>query len=210
MVVDVLVWIFGTMFAVAALLAVIRIIRGPSIIDRMVASDALLTILICVLVADMIIRGHTDTLPLVLALARGAHAEGAPSASAAVTSAQAVLPELPRLASINLPEPNAASIKELDGLLDRLTSEDERSRANARTAIGEVGHTSCATSWSSLPLPSSIPFEHRTKGMFGQGERCNTARMCWAGVTTSHASAAARSEKVEVARIVGDSLHPRR
>ena len=41
MVVDVLVWIFGTMFAVAALLAVIRIIRGPSIIDRMVASDAL-------------------------------------------------------------------------------------------------------------------------------------------------------------------------
>ncbi|MFC5123855.1 monovalent cation/H+ antiporter complex subunit F [Pseudoclavibacter helvolus] len=69
MVVDVLVWIFGTMFAVAALLAVIRIIRGPSIIDRMVASDALLTILICVLVADMIIRGHTDTLPLVLALA---------------------------------------------------------------------------------------------------------------------------------------------
>ena len=72
MVVDVLVWIFGTMFAVAALLAVIRIIRGPSIIDRMVASDALLTILICVLVADMIIRGHTDTLPLVLALARTA------------------------------------------------------------------------------------------------------------------------------------------
>ena len=81
-------------------------------------------------------------LVLTLALARDAHAEGAPaasaSASAAATPAQAVLPELPRLASISLPEPDAASIKELDGLLDRLTSEDERSRSNARTALAEV------------------------------------------------------------------------
>ncbi len=80
--------------------------------------------------------------PLVLALALDAHAEGAPSASASAsasaTPAQAVLPELPRLASVSLPEPDAASIKELDGLLDRLTSEDERSRTNARTAIAEV------------------------------------------------------------------------
>jgi tetratricopeptide (TPR) repeat protein len=80
--------------------------------------------------------------PLVLALALDARAEGAPSASASASAsaspAQTVLPELPRLASISLPEPDAASIKELDGLLDRLTSEDERSRTNARAAIAEV------------------------------------------------------------------------
>jgi len=70
-----------------------------------------------------------------------AHALGSPSASASAVASAAppnVLPELPRLAPISLPEPDAAAIKELDGLLDRLTSEDERSRANARTAVGEV------------------------------------------------------------------------
>jgi tetratricopeptide (TPR) repeat protein len=101
--------------------------------------------------------------PLVLALALDAHAEGAPSASAsasaAATPAQAVLPELPRLASISLPEPDAASIKELDGLLDRLTSEDERSRANARTAIAEVS-------------PGLVPaIRHRVQDLRGSLDR---------------------------------------
>ena len=44
--------------------------------------------------------------------------------------------------------------------------------------------------------------------MFGQGERFSTARICWAGVTTSQASASARSEKLLVARIAGSSLIP--
>jgi hypothetical protein len=35
------------------------------------------------------------------------------------------------------------------------------------TAIGEVGQTSCATSCSSLPLRSSMPFEQRISGMSG-------------------------------------------
>ena len=99
--------------------------------------------------------------PLVLALALDAHAEGAPSASASATAtpAQAVLPELPRLASITLPEPDAASIKELDGLLDRLTSEDERSRTNARTAIAEVS-------------PGLVPaIRHRVQDLRGSLDR---------------------------------------
>lgn len=100
-------------------------------------------------------------LVLTLGLARDAHAEGVPatSASAAVTPAQAVLPELPHLAAISLPEPDAASIKELDGLLDRLTSEDERSRANARTAIGEVS-------------PGLVPaIRHRVQDLRGSLDR---------------------------------------
>jgi tetratricopeptide (TPR) repeat protein len=100
--------------------------------------------------------------PLVFALtAPDAHALGAPaaSASATVSSAPTVLPELPRLAPISLPEPDAASIKELDGLLDRLTSEDERSRTNARTAVGEVS-------------PSLVPaIRHRVQDLRGSLDR---------------------------------------
>lgn len=56
-------------FGVAALAATIRVIRGPSIVDRMIGADTLMTILITVIVADMVVRGHTDTLVLVLVLA---------------------------------------------------------------------------------------------------------------------------------------------
>lgn len=61
--------IVGSCFAAAAILSVIRIVRGPSLIDRMAASDTLLTVLMCVLVAEMVINGHLHTLPLVVGLA---------------------------------------------------------------------------------------------------------------------------------------------
>ena len=56
-------------FAVAALLIVWRIITGPSILDRAVASDVLLTLLMCVLAAEMALNHHTRTLPLLLIVA---------------------------------------------------------------------------------------------------------------------------------------------
>ncbi len=56
-------------FASAALLTVWRIIRGPSILDRAVASDVLLTLIICALGAEMAINQHTRTLPLLLIVA---------------------------------------------------------------------------------------------------------------------------------------------
>ncbi len=56
-------------FAVAALLTVWRIIVGPSILDRAVASDVLLTLVMCVLGAEMAINHHTRTLPLLLIVA---------------------------------------------------------------------------------------------------------------------------------------------
>lgn len=58
-----------TVFAVAALLTVWRIIVGPSILDRAVASDVLLTLVICVLGAEMAVNHHTRTLPLLLIVA---------------------------------------------------------------------------------------------------------------------------------------------
>ncbi|WP_292830711.1 monovalent cation/H+ antiporter complex subunit F [Microbacterium sp.] len=56
-------------FAVAAALIVWRIITGPSILDRAVASDVLLTLVMCVLGAEMAINHHTRTLPLLLIIA---------------------------------------------------------------------------------------------------------------------------------------------
>ncbi|WP_322410567.1 monovalent cation/H+ antiporter complex subunit F [Microbacterium invictum] len=56
-------------FVVAALLTLWRIIVGPSILDRAVASDVLLTEVLCVLGAEMAINQHTRTLPVLLVIA---------------------------------------------------------------------------------------------------------------------------------------------
>ena len=56
-------------FAAAGLLTLWRIIMGPSILDRAAASDVLLTLVVCVLGAEMAINHHTRTLPLLLIVA---------------------------------------------------------------------------------------------------------------------------------------------
>lgn len=56
-------------FAVAAVLTLWRIVIGPSILDRAVASDVLLTEVMCVLGADMAINQHTRSLPIMLIIA---------------------------------------------------------------------------------------------------------------------------------------------
>ncbi len=56
-------------FGIAAILTVVRIVIGPSILDRAVASDVLLTEVICVLGAEMAINQHIPTLPVLLIVA---------------------------------------------------------------------------------------------------------------------------------------------
>lgn len=56
-------------FGVAAILTIIRIVKGPSILDRAVASDVLLTEVMCVLGAEMAINGHTRNIPVMLIIA---------------------------------------------------------------------------------------------------------------------------------------------
>jgi len=56
-------------FVIAALLTLWRIVVGPSILDRAVASDVLLTEVLCVLGAEMAINQHTRTLPVLLVIA---------------------------------------------------------------------------------------------------------------------------------------------
>ena len=61
--------VIGAVFGAAALLTVYRIVVGPSILDRMIASDVLLTTLMLVLGAEMVYNGHTRTVPVILVLA---------------------------------------------------------------------------------------------------------------------------------------------
>lgn len=56
-------------FGIASLLTLWRVVIGPSILDRAVASDVLLTLVMCVLGADMAINHHTRTLPVLLIIA---------------------------------------------------------------------------------------------------------------------------------------------
>ncbi len=56
-------------FGVAAILTIIRIVKGPSILDRAVASDVLLTEVMCVIGAEMAINGHTRNIPVMLIIA---------------------------------------------------------------------------------------------------------------------------------------------
>lgn len=67
-----------------------------------------------------------------------ANSSASASSSAAVPGPDAALAELPKLAPIVLSEPDPGSLQDLDRLLDRLTSDDARTRENAKTAVYEV------------------------------------------------------------------------
>ncbi len=60
--------VVGVLLAVAILLVLIRLLRGPSIIDRMIASDVIVTLVLLTLVADMVINDTLRSLPIVVAL----------------------------------------------------------------------------------------------------------------------------------------------
>jgi multicomponent Na+:H+ antiporter subunit F len=59
----------GALFSAGALLALYRVVAGPSILDRMIASDVLLTTLMLIVGAEMVYNGHTRTIPVMLVLA---------------------------------------------------------------------------------------------------------------------------------------------
>ncbi|GAA3749987.1 hypothetical protein GCM10022239_26630 [Leifsonia bigeumensis] len=68
-------WVFlvvGVLLTAAAVMALYRIARGPSILDRMIASDMLLTTIICAMGAEMVYNGHTRNLTAMLVLAAAA------------------------------------------------------------------------------------------------------------------------------------------
>ncbi|MBO0983845.1 monovalent cation/H+ antiporter complex subunit F [Rathayibacter sp. SD072] len=67
--IDWLVWVLAPLFGIACLLALVRILIGPSVLDRVVAADVLVATIICGLGADMAVNEHATTLPVALGLA---------------------------------------------------------------------------------------------------------------------------------------------
>ena len=59
----------GVAFASAAFMGLYRIIRGPTILDRMIASDMLLTTIICALGVLLVYNPRAGTVPVMLVLA---------------------------------------------------------------------------------------------------------------------------------------------
>ena len=59
----------AVMLSIAAVLTVSRMSRGPSSLDRVVAADVLVAIVIATAALDIIINDHSTTLPVMLVLA---------------------------------------------------------------------------------------------------------------------------------------------
>lgn len=68
-VLDALVVVASVLLAASAIMALYRIIRGPSILDRMIATDVVLASIMCGLGGFMALSGRTDLLPVLVVLA---------------------------------------------------------------------------------------------------------------------------------------------
>lgn len=52
----------------AALMTIIRIARGPSMLDRVIATDVLIAVTVAGLVLEATVNRHDSTIPVILAL----------------------------------------------------------------------------------------------------------------------------------------------
>jgi len=59
----------GVLFSIGGVAALYRVIRGPSLLDRVIASDVFIVTIMCVLGTEMALNSHTETLPVMLVLA---------------------------------------------------------------------------------------------------------------------------------------------
>lgn len=64
----VLTWLVGGLLTLSALLTLVRITRGPSVLDRVVGTDVLVSIVICGLGAYAALTDAWTTLPLLISL----------------------------------------------------------------------------------------------------------------------------------------------
>lgn len=63
---NVVLWICGTILSVSAFLAIIRLVKGPSILERVIATDVLLLIVSAALCLEMTVNKHTNNLVFVV------------------------------------------------------------------------------------------------------------------------------------------------
>lgn len=65
---EIMPWAIGFLLFTSGLLTLGRIIRGPSVLDRVVASDVLVSIVICSLGAQTALVEGNSTLPILITL----------------------------------------------------------------------------------------------------------------------------------------------
>ncbi|MBT1018226.1 hypothetical protein KJY77_03615 [Canibacter sp. lx-72] len=56
----------GSLFVTAGLLTLIRAIKGPTVLDRIVAADVFLTIIVSVMGIELIVNRHTHTVAVMV------------------------------------------------------------------------------------------------------------------------------------------------
>jgi multicomponent Na+:H+ antiporter subunit F len=56
------------LLSVTAVLALVRIVRGPSLLDRVVGSEVLLAVIVAAVGAEAAINRHATTLPVLVVL----------------------------------------------------------------------------------------------------------------------------------------------
>lgn len=61
-------WICGILLFIDLLLTVTKLVRGPSVLNRALASDLLVSTLICAIGIEMVVRRHDSTLPILVSL----------------------------------------------------------------------------------------------------------------------------------------------
>lgn len=62
-------WICGVLLSLGAAGALYRLAKGPSLLDRVIASDVLLSIVGAALALEMVYNHHTDNILLLLIVA---------------------------------------------------------------------------------------------------------------------------------------------
>lgn len=65
---QVLAWVVGALLALSALITLVRMTIGPSVLDRVVASDVIVSIVVCALGAHAALTSGSTTLPLLISL----------------------------------------------------------------------------------------------------------------------------------------------
>ena len=58
----------GALLALSAIMAIIRLVRGPSPIDRVIATDVLIAVVVGALAIEAAVSQHAYTVPVMLAL----------------------------------------------------------------------------------------------------------------------------------------------
>lgn len=63
---NVVLWICAAILSISAFLALIRLVKGPSILERVIATDVLLLIVSAALCIEMTVNRHTNNLMFVV------------------------------------------------------------------------------------------------------------------------------------------------